>query len=153
MKKKSGKKHGAFSSTFVKSTDILLLGSDNPWQGRETDRQADNIHKVLPLRRHQCLNWTFYIWQRKRCREKKIRTTTCTKKYLTDVPFHFTWTKTARPSSIQTTRGRADEATPKWSRWCWPFLKTWPQKGEKRIPQWQKYEEEKVKKLRLPVKR
>lgn len=29
------------ASISVKATGILLLHSDNPWQGRETDRQTD----------------------------------------------------------------------------------------------------------------
>lgn len=32
--------------------------------GRLTGK-TDNIHKVVPLRRHQCLYWTFFSWQRK----------------------------------------------------------------------------------------
>lgn len=39
--------------------------------GRLTGRQINNIHKVQPLRRHQCLNRTFYGCQRNLRRGKK----------------------------------------------------------------------------------
>lgn len=41
--------------------------------GRLTGRQIYNIHKVQPLRRHQCLNCTFYSCQRKLRWGKKIQ--------------------------------------------------------------------------------
>lgn len=40
----------------LKSTAIRWLHIDNPRQLRETDKQTDNIHKALPLRRHRCLS-------------------------------------------------------------------------------------------------
>lgn len=41
--------------------------------GRLTGRQIYNIHKVQPLRRHQCFNCTFYSCQRNLRWEKKHR--------------------------------------------------------------------------------
>lgn len=157
MKKKSGKKRGAFSSTFVKSTDILLLCSDNPWQGRETDRQADNIHKVLPLRRHQCLNWTFYIWQRKRCGGKKNPNNNLCKKIFDGCSFSFHMDQNSAPllnSNYTRARWRgntqmiplkltfSEKVTPK--RW---------EKNNSATKIWRRKEKKKKKWLRLPVKR
>lgn len=89
---------------------------------RLTGRQIYDIHKVLPLRRHQCLNSTFYSWQRKPRWEKKWNKWSSIKTFDGCV-FSLNSHRGQRTLLNWTTDRHIDASTPKRSCWTWPLQK------------------------------